>query len=437
MRHASVGVREGAAQVLHATLELVAGRAMGKPREISDSSSVGVGAWYKRVFEEAKAGFELGTPESVHGALLTTCELLGPAGPDLDDNQLHEIFNLAWDKGKDHKEKVVRIAMLALLPTMALHCAQSKRVEVQSLFIDVYLKKAMDHMLSVVRASDKDMRGPAFLAIGDTALATTSAVRQQQQMLGLGPGGVHHASMDRDQRARTPSTGFLHQALHYSPLNRSSAVSHAGSAQGKGRKNTASMADLQLASAMFANTQTETGGASGSIGGASSLGGSSLLTRERQVTGPRLLAGRRSSMQHAAPSLGGGGGGGSSSISPGGASYGGGRGRSPVSGPEIGRWGSQGEAELLAAMHGVAGVGGGCAHGGAGLGDVSPGCVSAGARQASPSTGGGGGGGGAPTRLTLRAGRSRLSRRRRAATSRRSPRSAARARSTAARAAGG
>ena len=85
MRHASVAVREGAAQVLHATLELVASRAGGKPREISDSSSVGVGAWYKRVFEEAKAGFELGTPESVHGALLTTCELLGPAGPQLDE----------------------------------------------------------------------------------------------------------------------------------------------------------------------------------------------------------------------------------------------------------------------------------------------------------------------------------------------------------------
>ena len=354
MRHASVAVREGAAQVLHATLELVASRAGGKPREISDSSSVGVGAWYKRVFEEAKAGFELGTIESVHGALLTTCELLGPAGPQLDDEQLQEIFNLAWDKGKDHKEKVVRNTLNNLLPTMARHCAESKREVVRNLFIDVYLKKTMEHLLAVVRASDKEMRGPAFLAIGETALATTYATRQQQQMLGIGPGGAHRASMDNGHaRTRTPSTsaGFLHQALHYSPMmgGRASAVSHAGSvgAHGtyKGRKNTASLADIQLAANIFASTQTEMGGASGSIGASSLGGGASLLTRERQVTGPLgFFAGRRSSMQHSAPADGLGGGG-SSSLSPGGvASYGGGRGPlSPVMGTRetISRWGSQ------------------------------------------------------------------------------------------------
>ena len=58
--------------------------------------------------------------ETVHGALLTTAELLGPAGPELDLEQISQLFDLAW-RHRDHRDRTVSAcrAVLALL-TMAL-----------------------------------------------------------------------------------------------------------------------------------------------------------------------------------------------------------------------------------------------------------------------------------------------------------------------------
>ena len=61
----------------------------------------------------------------IAGALLIAAELLGPAGPELDPEQISQLFDLAW-RQRDHRDKMIRHATLALLPTMALHCAESR-----------------------------------------------------------------------------------------------------------------------------------------------------------------------------------------------------------------------------------------------------------------------------------------------------------------------
>jgi hypothetical protein len=88
LRHASPGVREGAACALRAALELIAARAGGGARALSSGGGgAGAARWYARVYEEAKAGLGSGLAEGVHGALLAAVELMGPAGPELEAEQ--------------------------------------------------------------------------------------------------------------------------------------------------------------------------------------------------------------------------------------------------------------------------------------------------------------------------------------------------------------
>lgn len=61
----------------------------------------------------------------IAGALLTAAELLGPAGPELDPEQISQLFDLAW-RQRDHRDKMIRQATLALMPKTALHCAESR-----------------------------------------------------------------------------------------------------------------------------------------------------------------------------------------------------------------------------------------------------------------------------------------------------------------------
>ena len=65
---------------------------------------------------------ELGTTEASHGALLTTSELLATSF-ELKDDDLVELFEHAWAL-RDHRERFMRRAVLALLPRFAQHCAQ-------------------------------------------------------------------------------------------------------------------------------------------------------------------------------------------------------------------------------------------------------------------------------------------------------------------------
>ena len=97
---------------------------------LGGSAAGQAGRWYLLCFNKAKEGLGMSgaeissranlSAETVHGALLTTAELLGPAGPELDLEQISQLFDLAW-RHRDHRDRTVSAcrAVLALL-TMAL-----------------------------------------------------------------------------------------------------------------------------------------------------------------------------------------------------------------------------------------------------------------------------------------------------------------------------
>ena len=164
IRDSRVPVREGAARALCACLELMAGR-----------ESRSRAKWYDRVYEEARAGFDAGSVEAVHGALLTTTELLGESGAPLSEAKLRDVFDLAWAH-REHREKLVRRAVVALVPKLAEHCARSPHAG--ALFVQTYLSMTIAHLLNTLRTSSSDLREAAFLAIGDTAIATSRCPRR-------------------------------------------------------------------------------------------------------------------------------------------------------------------------------------------------------------------------------------------------------------------
>ncbi|KAL1521017.1 hypothetical protein AB1Y20_022574 [Prymnesium parvum] len=167
--HLNVVVRDGAANALHACLALVAGR----------ESRARTG-WYAKVFEEAQRGFSLNLTEASHGALLTTTELLGASGAHLTERDLTLLFESAWAL-RDHRERFMRRAALALLPRFAQHCAQSSTAP--QLFVSKYFDQSLDFMLDCLRSSRDEMRPYAFVAIGDVALYTRSQTRRPSMIV--------------------------------------------------------------------------------------------------------------------------------------------------------------------------------------------------------------------------------------------------------------
>ena len=120
-------------------------------------------------------GLHAGSVEAVHGALLTTTELLGESGAPLSEAKLRDVFDLAWAH-REHREKLVRRAVVALVPKLAEHCARSPHAG--ALFVQTYLSMTIAHLLNTLRTSSSDLREAAFLAIGDTAIATSRCPRR-------------------------------------------------------------------------------------------------------------------------------------------------------------------------------------------------------------------------------------------------------------------
>ncbi|TPX38402.1 hypothetical protein SeMB42_g06762 [Synchytrium endobioticum] len=154
LRDFKVVIREGAAETLGATLELVNQRESHSRRQ-----------WYRKSFDEAQKGFKLNTTDAIHGSLLTLRVLLTPAAASFLDGRYKEICELIL-KFKDHRDVLIRKTVIQSIPALAAFETDT--------FVSNYLNPCMNHLLGQLRR-EKDRSG-AFLAVGKVAIAVGSHV---------------------------------------------------------------------------------------------------------------------------------------------------------------------------------------------------------------------------------------------------------------------
>ncbi|KAF9435486.1 phosphatidylinositol kinase- protein kinase tor1 [Entomortierella beljakovae] len=154
-RDPNQNIRIAAADALSAVLTIVADR--DSPHKTS---------WYSRINEEAQRSLRIASTESIHGSLLIYKELLLHAGMFMHDRYIITCDTvLAY---KDHRDGLVRRAVISLIPHLAAYNPQE--------FASIYLHRSMIHILSQLRkdkertlVKEKD-RSNAFSAIGEIAL---------------------------------------------------------------------------------------------------------------------------------------------------------------------------------------------------------------------------------------------------------------------------
>ncbi|KAF9946390.1 phosphatidylinositol kinase- protein kinase tor1, partial [Modicella reniformis] len=148
-------IRGAAADALSAVLVIV-----------DDRESPKKAGWYSRIYEEAQRGLRIASTESIHGSLLIYRELLLHAGMFM--NELYMLTCETVFQYKDHRDGLVRRAVISLIPDLAAY----KSI----VFASTYLDRSMLHILSQLRKDkerslmkEKD-RSNAFFAIGKVAL---------------------------------------------------------------------------------------------------------------------------------------------------------------------------------------------------------------------------------------------------------------------------
>ncbi|KAI9604455.1 hypothetical protein KEM48_000690 [Puccinia striiformis f. sp. tritici PST-130] len=118
------------------------------------------------VLQQAQKGFKLGTSDAIHGSLLGIKELILEGGTFMRP-KFHEISDQILTY-KDHREALVRRAVVELIPTLASY----NSVE----FSSTYLYQCMMYLIEQLR-KDRD-RTTSFYAIGHVAVA----VKQQMSL---------------------------------------------------------------------------------------------------------------------------------------------------------------------------------------------------------------------------------------------------------------
>lgn len=120
--------------------------------------------WYYRLFEETQRGLTRVTSlETVHGSLLALGELLRHTG-EFMLARYREVCDTVL-RFRDSKEKLVRRAVITLLPRLAAFAPER--------FVRSYLKHAIEHLLGVLALPAE--RGAGFTAIAETATALAGA----------------------------------------------------------------------------------------------------------------------------------------------------------------------------------------------------------------------------------------------------------------------
>ncbi|KAF3328854.1 Serine/threonine-protein kinase TOR [Carex littledalei] len=147
LRDPVLNVRERAVEALRACLRVI------EKRETRWRVQ-----WYYRMCEAAQLGLgKNASVPSIHGSLLAVGELLRNTG-EFMMSRYREVADIVL-KYLDHKDRLVRLSITALLPRIA-HFLRDR-------FVTNYLKICMDHILAVLRTRDE--RGSGFTALGEMA----------------------------------------------------------------------------------------------------------------------------------------------------------------------------------------------------------------------------------------------------------------------------
>ncbi|KAL7268146.1 phosphatidylinositol kinase-related protein kinase tor1 [Rhizina undulata] len=155
LRDPKVLIRETAAEALGICLAIMKNRDQ-KNRE----------QWYSKILEEAKAGFRIGTMDSIHGSLLIYLQLLDSAGMFMQESY-RETCDIVL-RLKDHRDQGIRKLTIKIIPSLAKYSPGD--------FVSSYLHKFMMHLQAQLKKKDSEDRGAAFKAIGEVALAVGSSM---------------------------------------------------------------------------------------------------------------------------------------------------------------------------------------------------------------------------------------------------------------------
>ncbi|KAI0040710.1 atypical/PIKK/FRAP protein kinase [Auriscalpium vulgare] len=154
LRDVRLIVREGAAELLAACLEMISARERQAP-----SSHL-----YK-ILKDAQQGIKMSQPEVIHGSLLTYRELLLHGGMYMKESFIETAEQIL--KFRASKDALVRKMVITLIPTLAVYDTQT--------FSEHFLHKAMGHLLMHLDKSSE--RSFAFIAIGHVASAVGSDMK--------------------------------------------------------------------------------------------------------------------------------------------------------------------------------------------------------------------------------------------------------------------
>ncbi|KAF8966334.1 atypical/PIKK/FRAP protein kinase [Flammula alnicola] len=154
LRDQRVIVREGAAELLAACLEIVTQR----ERQARTP-------YLSKILQDAQMGLKQTQPEVIHGSLLTYRELLLHAGMFMKENFLDTADQIL--KFKSHRDLLVRKMVITMIPSLAAYDTQT--------FTEHFLHKAMAHLLTQLEKPNE--RSFAFIAIGHTATAVGSDMK--------------------------------------------------------------------------------------------------------------------------------------------------------------------------------------------------------------------------------------------------------------------
>ncbi|KAH7890784.1 phosphatidylinositol 3-kinase [Phlebopus sp. FC_14] len=154
LRDTRVIVREGAAELLAACLEIVTNR----ERQTRTS-------YLMKVLQDAQGGLKAQQPEVIHGSLLMYRELLLHGDLFMREAFLDTAEQIL--RFKSHRDSLVRKMVITLIPTLAAYDTQT--------FSEHYLHKSMGHLLTQLEKPNE--RSFAFIAIGHTATAVGSDMK--------------------------------------------------------------------------------------------------------------------------------------------------------------------------------------------------------------------------------------------------------------------
>jgi FKBP12-rapamycin complex-associated protein len=147
-------VREGAAELLAACLEIVT------TRERQTRTT-----YLTKILQDAQLGLKMSQPEVIHGSLLTYRELLLHGDMFMRESFLDTAEQIL--RFKSHRDGLVRKMVITLIPTLAAYETQ--------VFSEHHLHKSMGHLLTQLEKPNE--RSFAFIAIGHTATAVGSDMK--------------------------------------------------------------------------------------------------------------------------------------------------------------------------------------------------------------------------------------------------------------------